>query len=102
MLIMAASDIQGVEVHPARCVVYVGTYTGAKSQGIYAYTMELASGALTPMGLAVETKNPTFLDVNPVGGLLYAVNELERFEGKAAGAVSAFSADSKSGKLTLL
>jgi 6-phosphogluconolactonase len=112
VMIMALNSTKGVETgktsvanearRSGRYLVYVGTYTGEKSKGIYVYGMDLATGSLTPMGLAAETPNPTFLDIDPKHRFLYAVNEIERFEGKAAGAVSSFSIDPATGKLTFL
>jgi 6-phosphogluconolactonase len=84
-------------------LVYVGAFTGpSKGKGIYAYRMDLDSGAMTPLGLAAETDSPTFLDVDSKGRHVYAINEIEHFDGKPAGAVSAFSIDRASGKLTPL
>jgi 6-phosphogluconolactonase len=87
---------------PGKCLVYVGTYTGAKSKGIYGYQLDLATGSLTALGLAAETPNPSFLDINPRKHFLYAANEIDHFGGKASGAVSAFSIDPATGKLSLL
>ena len=78
-------------------LVYIGTYTGHESKGIYAYRFDARSGKLTPLGLAVEAKNPSFLAVHPNRRFLYAVNEVER-----DGTASAFSIDAVTGKLTLL
>jgi len=86
-------------------LVYVGTYTGAKSKGIYAYRMDTEDGQnpfLIPLGLAAETPNPSFLALDAKRRLLFAVNEISEFEGKPTGAVSAFSFDPATGKLTLL
>src|SRR5262245_13046351 len=41
--------------------VYVGTYTGPKSKGIYRCELDLATGKLTPPQLAAEIVNPSFL-----------------------------------------
>jgi 6-phosphogluconolactonase len=82
--------------------VYVGTYTRGTSKGIYLYHLDLASGALEPAGCAGEVANPSFLDIHPSRPLLYAVSEVNTFEGKKGGAVSAFAIDAGSGKLTLL
>jgi 6-phosphogluconolactonase len=82
--------------------VYVGTYTGGKSKGIYRYDLDLGSGKLTSAGLAAELLNPSFLAVHPNRRFLYAVNEVESFKGQQSGAVSAFALDPKSGKLTFL
>src|SRR6267378_3056482 len=82
--------------------VYIGTYTKENSKGIYAYRFHPADGKLTPIGLAVETTNPSFLAVHPNGRFLYSVSEVETFNGEKAGGVSAFRIDPQSGKLTLL
>ncbi len=95
-----AEDSHGAPA--GKCFVYIGTYTNAKSKGIYLYRMDLASGDLTSEGLAAETPNPTFLDLDPHGHFLFAANEISRFEGKAAGAVTAYSIDASTGKLTFL
>src|SRR5947209_1599233 len=73
--------------------VYVGTYTGKGSQGIYAWRFDPSSGKLTDVGLVAETPNPTFLAVGPGGSHLYAVNEV------AKGTVAGFSVDASTGKL---
>ncbi len=85
-------------------LMYVGTYTNPKSgsKGIYAYRFDAAGGKLAPLGLVAETSNPTFLAVHPNGKFLYAINEDNEFQGKRTGAVSAYSIDKASGKLTLL
>jgi 6-phosphogluconolactonase len=64
--------------------------------------MDMATGSVSSLGLVAETPNPTFLEIAPNHRFLYAVNEVDRFEGKPAGSVSAFSIDAATGKLTLL
>lgn len=83
-------------------LVYVGTYTGPNSKGIYAYRFDESTGKLTPVGLAAETQSPSFLALNPKHPVVYAVNELDEFQGQKGGAVSAFAIDAKTGKLKLL
>ena len=83
-------------------LVFVGTYTGPKSEGIYAFRFDPGSGRLTAAGLAAATKSPSFLAWHPNGQWLYAVNEVDEFEAEKSGAVSAFAVDSASGRLTLL
>lgn len=82
--------------------VYFGTYTGAKSQGIYVAEFDAQRGMLGPARLAAETKNPTFLAVNAKTRTLYTANEIADFGGTNSGAVSAFRIDGQSGSLTLL
>ena len=89
-------------------LVYVGTYTGTKSKGIYLFKLQTRglevpqNITLVPLGLAAESSNPSFLELDPTRRLLFAVNELNEFEGKPTGAVSAFSIDRESGMLKLL
>jgi 6-phosphogluconolactonase len=94
---------------PARdTLAYVGTYTSGKSKGIHLFRLQLQNEdvaqnvVLRPLGLAVETPNPSFLEFDPTRRLVFAVNEVDFFEGKPTGAVSAFAIDPATGKLTLL
>jgi len=88
---------------PRALLMYFGTYTnGGKSKGIYAYKLDLASGALTSLGVTEGIKNPSFLAIHPSGKYLYSVSEVNDADGKPGGAVSAFSLDRPSGKLTPL
>lgn len=82
--------------------VFIGTYTGARSQGIYTARFDPESGRLSAPELAVAAQNPTFLALSHDGRFLYAVNEIGNFSGRPSGAVSAFRIDQQSGKLTLL
>ena len=83
---------------------YVGTYTeeGGKSKGIYAYRYDAKTSEITPLGLAAETTNPSFVALHPNGTYLYAVNEVGNYKGPNSGGVSAFSIDPATGKLTFL
>ncbi len=84
-------------------LVYVGTYTNkTESKGIYAYRFDPGVGKLTSLGVAAESEDPSFLAVHPSGKYVYAVNEIDHFGAQKSGAVSAFSIDPKTGKLTLL
>jgi 6-phosphogluconolactonase len=82
--------------------VYIGTYTGGESQGIYLLELDATSGALTSPRLAAEATNPSFLAFHPSRRFLYAVGEVDDFGGKKAGGVNAFSIDQKDGTLTSL
>ncbi|HMF18384.1 MAG TPA: lactonase family protein [Gemmataceae bacterium] len=84
--------------------VYIGTYTPAKgkSEGIYRFELDLATGKASKAVLAAKTKDPSFLAIHPNHKFLYAVGEIDDFGGKKAGAISAFALDSKTGDLTLL
>jgi len=83
-------------------IVYIGTYTGSGSKGIYAYRFDAGTGKVDPIGLAAESDKPSFRAVHPNGQFLYAVNEIGQFDGEKSGSVSAFSIGRNTGKLTLL
>src|SRR5437879_554829 len=83
-------------------LVYVGTYTGPVSKGIYFFRFDPATAQTTTPELAAETTNPSYLAADRSGRFLYAVNEVSDYQGQKSGAVSAFSIDRRSGKLTLL
>ena len=87
---------------PKEAYVFVGTYTGAKSKGIYLHRLNLESGALSEAQLVAETPSPSFLAIHPSQRFLYAANEVGTFNNKPSGAVTAFSIDPKSGQLTQL
>lgn len=81
--------------------VYIGTYscnllfgTGeifeGKGEGIYRYHLNENTGEMTFKSLARGVDNPSYLAVDQKRKMLYAVNELEKFEGKDEGAVSSF------------
>jgi 6-phosphogluconolactonase len=93
--------------NPAKdTLVYVGTYTGPKSKGIYAFRLQTQNEEvsqnilLVPMGLVAESSNPAFLAIDPKRRLLFAINENGTFEGKPTGSVSSFAIDPATGKLT--
>ena len=74
-----------------KIAVYVGTYTGPKSEGIYRFELDLATGAASAPTVAAKVTNPSFLAIHPNGKLLYSVGELSEFDGKKTGAVTSFS-----------
>ena len=83
--------------------VYVGTYTGKDSEGIYAFGFDKQTGKLTSdVKLVARTENPSFLALHPAKSLLYAVNETGNFNEKPTGAVSAFRLNEKDGSLDLI
>lgn len=100
--ILAAGAVGGAFAADAPLRVYIGTYSGAKSKGIYVSRLDPASGALAPAEVAAEVANPSFLAIHPNRKFVYSVNEISDSNGKRTGAVSAFAVDPQSGQLTLL
>jgi 6-phosphogluconolactonase len=104
IVILTALIASAAPAPKGKYLFYVGTYTedGTKSKGIYAYRYDAATAEITPLGLAAETTNPSFVAPHPNGKYLYAVNELPNYKGPNSGGVSAFSVDQTTGKLTFL
>ncbi len=83
-------------------LVYIGTYTGSGSEGIYVYRLDAATGALSHVSTRDGMENPSFLDISPDRRFLYAIGEVGAVDGKPGGAVAAFAIDPQSGALTHL
>ena len=79
--------------------VFVGTYTGKKSQGIYRAEFDPATGKLGTPELAAEVTSPSFLAVAPDRKHLFSVCEISEYKGKKAGGVASFALDAKTGEL---
>jgi 6-phosphogluconolactonase len=87
-------------------LVYVGTYTATTSKGIYNYRFDPHTGKLTPIGVAAEQPNPSFMVTDPQHRFLYAVTEMGNERGssnyKKNGSISSYAIDRKSGALKFL
>ena len=55
--------------------LYLGTYTGGASKGLYRLTFDASTGAIGEPTLAVAAKNPSFLAISRDGRFVYAVAE---------------------------
>jgi len=78
--------------------LFVGTYTGEGSEGIYLYKFNAEDGTSTPVD-TVSSSNPSYLALSPDHSFLYTVNE----EADSADAsVSAFSFDKENGEISFL
>jgi 6-phosphogluconolactonase len=89
------------ESKPDSELLYVGTYTEqGRPEGIYLVRMERRSGKLRLVGSIDAGAKPSFLAIHPSGRVLYAVNEVEKYNGRATGAVSTFAIAKDTGGLT--
>ena len=102
LLITLASSVLAAGPAQQKYLLYVGTYTDHGSKGIYAYHFDSSTGKVTSLGLAAESAEPSFLAVDSGGRFLYALNEIASYNGAPTGAVSAFSIQPETGKLSLL
>ena len=83
-------------------LLYVGTYTDdVRTDGIHLVRMDRRSGKLERVSSVGAGANPSFLAIAPNRRFLYAVNEVDKYAGKASGAVTAFAIAGE-GRLTKL
>jgi 6-phosphogluconolactonase len=93
---------------PKDTLAYVGTFTKGQAKGIYAFRLDTEdlevpqNVVLTPLGLAAETPNPAYLEIDPKRRVVFAANDIHEYQGKPSGSVSAFAVDAGTGKLKLL
>lgn len=92
LLVTACSMAQDVNL-------FIGTYTGTGSKGIYVYKFNTNTGKATWVSNTDSMINPSFLAVSGNGKYVYSVSESG---GNFPGKVNAFSFDKKTGKLTLI
>src|SRR3954452_13234412 len=78
--------------------VFVGTYTGKKSQGIYRVEFDPATGKLGTPQVAAAVPSPSFLAVHPNRTHLFCVCEVNEVRGKRGGGVASFALDAKTGE----
>src|ERR1700675_4898963 len=71
---------------------YVGTYT-PNGGGIYLFRLDKASGALTQLQVFDDIRNPSWLVTNPAQTRLYAVSEIDNYQGTRNGAVVSYAID---------
>lgn len=101
-LVEAPKGVAARRNAPKKLLAYVGTYTSGKSEGIYIYSLDLATGVMTRVGVTTGVKNPSFLAIHPNRKFLYAVSEVEDSDGKKTGGITAFAIDGSTGTLSKL
>jgi 6-phosphogluconolactonase (cycloisomerase 2 family) len=74
---------------------YVGTYT-PNGGGIYLFRVDPATAALTQLQVIDDIRNPTWLAVNPAQSRLYAVSEIDNYQGMHSGAIVSYAIDNDS------
>jgi 6-phosphogluconolactonase len=80
---------------------YVGTYT-PNGGGIYLFRVDRATAALLQMQVVDDIKNPSWLALNPAQTRLYAISEIDNYQGTHDGAVVTYAIDPTSMQLTRL
>ena len=89
-------------------IFYIGTYTNATSglgrcsEGIYRFSLDVRTGALTEQGVTTGIANPTWLALHPTGRILYTGSEVREQGERSGGAAVAYARDHATGELTCL
>lgn len=97
-------------------IAYVGTFSSplrdvlptqvdlppGNGRGIHIFTVNRATGAMTPAGVYELGTSPSCLALNAKGTRLYSANETDRVGENSEGTVSAFAINRADGKLELL
>lgn len=97
--LLAAGLALSIAGWAADATVFVGTYTGPLSKGIYSARFDAATGKLSTPTLAAEAASPSFLAIHPNRRYVYAANEINSFQDKPAGSISAFAIEGSNLKL---
>jgi 6-phosphogluconolactonase len=74
---------------------YVGTYT-PNGGGIYLFRLDPATAALTQLQVIDDIRNPSWLAVNAAQTRLYAVSEIDNYQGMHSGAIVSYAIDNDS------
>jgi 6-phosphogluconolactonase (cycloisomerase 2 family) len=98
---LAAKKPAVVAATPGQTYAYVGTYT-PNGGGIYLSSVDRASGALTQLQLFDDIRNPSWLALNPAQTRLYAVSEIDDYQGARNGAVVSYAIDAENLRITRL
>jgi 6-phosphogluconolactonase len=103
MLAIAAAfpRLLRASIAPASIYSFVGTYT-PNGGGIYLLKIDPLTAAFTQVQLVDDVRNPTWLAVNAAQTRLYAVSEIDNFQGARGGAVLSYAIDSSTLQLKRL
>jgi len=79
--------------------LFVGTYTGSGSKGIYVYRFKASTGKAEWVSNTDSAENPSYLAISKNGKYVYAINETG---GNKPGHISSYSFDKNAGKLNYI
>jgi len=80
---------------------YVGTYT-PNGGGIYLFLIDRATGEFAQLQVVDDIRNPSWLAVNPAENRLYAVSEIDNYDGSRNGVVKTYAIDAETRQLSRL
>jgi 6-phosphogluconolactonase len=102
LLLLALLAAPLVAAAKGRFLVYAAGVGEDENQGVFAWRFDASTGAVTPLGRVAEVPQASFLAIHPSHHYLYVISEVNNYQGKPTGILSAFSIDAASGKLKFL
>jgi 6-phosphogluconolactonase (cycloisomerase 2 family) len=122
LALTTATILLAGSIHAQSCkaneplIAYVGTFSSplrdvlptqvdlppGNGRGIHIFSVDRATGAMTPIGIVEMGTSPSCLAVNSQGTCLYSANETDRVGDNNEGTVSAFAINRDDGSLQLL
>lgn len=101
MLSMCQGD-RMTTVTSTKQILYVGTYTAKGSEGIYVFQLDSETGSLEHLHTVSTAENPSFLAIDSQNMFLYAVHELNDYQGAHSGAVRSFRINPETWNIILI
>lgn len=101
--IVLASGLTGCsKVPPSNEIIYVGTFEGRDSKGVYVYEFDRETGELTHLQTVTDRVSPNFQTIHPNGQFLYSVSR-DQFSGDTdSHTIGAYRIDRETGRLSLI
>ncbi len=85
----------------SRLLGYVGTYTGAGSNGVQVISLDAESGKMERVSASDRMSNPSFVALDGRNRTLYAAIEVDEYDGRSEGAIAAFAVENGGETLSL-
>ncbi|MGF1636192.1 MAG: lactonase family protein [Cyclobacteriaceae bacterium] len=102
LILLTLALINLSEAVASKEYIYIGTFKGRESEGIYVYEFNRNDRSFTQVQVLKSKESPGFLSIHPTKKYLYAVNNEGVATDSNNGSVSAFKIDPASGKLELI
>lgn len=99
LLFMAFGELPA-QAQSNKEIMYVGTYSVRGSEGVYVFEFDRKAGTMQQIQAVSNAKSPSFLALHPSGNYVYSVNEAAQAGPNREGAVSSYTIDRATGKLT--
>jgi 6-phosphogluconolactonase len=88
--------------HQYKEIIYVGTFDGRDSQGLYVFELNRETGEMIEIQTVSDRSGPNFQAIHPNGNTLYSISGDAFSEDLRHGTISAYRINSESGHLQLI